>query len=140
MYIYMHFVFYFILFYFIYSILFIDVIIFIFYYSSLERCFFIIRILYIFKWPINLVGRVSVNGLGALHSIPSWIKPKSQMKLIPPCFTYSIIRYGSTLNWSNLWKEVAPSPTPQCSSYWKGSYRISLDYGHQLYFFFTYIF
>ena len=26
-------------------------------------------------------------------------------------------------------KEVAPSPTPQCSNYWKGSFRVALDYG-----------
>ena len=28
-------------------------------------------------------------------------------------------------------------PTPRCSSYWKGSLRVALDYGHQLYFFFN---
>ena len=30
---------------------------------------------------------------------------------------------------------VAPSPTPQCSSYWKGSLQVTFDYGHQLHFF-----
>ena len=30
--------------------------------------------------------------------------------------------------------EVAPSPTPRCSSYWKGSLLVALDYGRQLYF------
>ena len=29
---------------------------------------------------------------------------------------------------------VAPSPTPWCSSYWKGSHQITLDNGDQLYF------
>ena len=29
---------------------------------------------------------------------------------------------------------VAPSPTPSCSSYRKGSLRVTLDYGRQLYF------
>ena len=29
---------------------------------------------------------------------------------------------------------VAPSPTPWCSSYQKGSLRVTLDYGRQLYF------
>ena len=29
---------------------------------------------------------------------------------------------------------VAPSPTPWCSSYRKGSLRVTLDYGRQLYF------
>ena len=32
---------------------------------------------------------------------------------------------------------VAPSPTPWCSSYRKGSLRVTLDYGRQLYFTFT---
>ena len=31
--------------------------------------------------------------------------------------------------WSNRRKWVTPSPTPPCSSYWKGSLRVSLDYG-----------
>ena len=31
---------------------------------------------------------------------------------------------------------VAPSPTPWCSSYRKGSLRVTLDYGRQLYFFY----
>ena len=31
-------------------------------------------------------------------------------------------------------KWVTPSPTPQCSSYWKESFWIALDYGCQLYF------
>ena len=30
------------------------------------------------------------------------------------------------------WKGVAPSPTPQCSSYRKGSLRVALDYSRQL--------
>ena len=33
---------------------------------------------------------------------------------------------------------VAPSPTPWCSSYRKGSLRVTLNYGRQLYF--TYFF
>ena len=32
---------------------------------------------------------------------------------------------------SNPWKGVAPSPTPWCSSYRKGSLRVTLDYGRQ---------
>ena len=28
-------------------------------------------------------------------------------------------------------KGVAPFPTPRCSSYWKGSLLVTLDYGHQ---------
>ena len=34
---------------------------------------------------------------------------------MPPCLTLSIIRYGSSVKWSNPGKGVAPSPTPWCS-------------------------
>ena len=37
-------------------------------------------------------------------------------------------------------KGVAPSPTHWCSSYRKGSLRVTLDYGFQLYFTFIYIY
>ena len=33
------------------------------------------------------------------------------------------------------WEGVAPSPTPWCSSYRKGSLQVTLDYGRQLYFY-----
>ena len=51
---------------------------------------------------------------------------------MPPCLTLSIIRYGSRVKWRNPGKGVAPSPTPWCSSYWKGSLRVTLDYGRLL--------
>ena len=53
--------------------------------------------------------------------------------LKPPCLTLSIIRYGSRIKWSNPWKGVPPFPTPWCSSYRKGSHRVTLDYVRQLY-------
>ena len=52
---------------------------------------------------------------------------------MPPCLTLNIIRYGSRVKWVNPWKGVAPSPTPWCSSYRKGSLRVALDFGRQLY-------
>ena len=33
------------------------------------------------------------------------------------------------VKWSNPEKGIAPSPTPRCSSYWKGSLVVALDYG-----------
>ena len=36
-------------------------------------------------------------------------------------------RQGSKIKWINPGKEVAPFPKPWCSSYRKGSFRISLD-------------
>ena len=58
--------------------------------------------------------------------------------MILPCLTLSYIRYVSGVKWSNLGKGVAPSPTPQCSSYWKGSLLVAFDYSHQLYFYLLY--
>ena len=54
--------------------------------------------------------------------------------LMLSCLTLSIVRYVSRVKWSNRGKGVAPSPTPRCSSYRKGSLRVTLDYGRQLYF------
>ena len=56
--------------------------------------------------------------------------------LIPPCLKLSIIRYVSRVKWSNPEKGIAPSPTPRCSTYWKGSFQVTLDCGCQLYFYF----
>ena len=53
--------------------------------------------------------------------------------LIPPCLTLSNIRYIFRVKWSNPGKGVAPSATPRCSSYWKGSLLATLDYGRQHY-------
>ena len=52
--------------------------------------------------------------------------------LIPSCLTLGNIRYVSMVKWSNPRKGVAPSPTSRCSSYWKRSLLVALDYGRQL--------
>ena len=59
--------------------------------------------------------------------------------LMPPCLTLSIIRYVSWVKWSNLGKGVAPPPILWCSSYRKGSLRVTLDYGRQLHFTMLYL-
>ena len=59
--------------------------------------------------------------------------------MIPSCLTFSDIRYVSRVKWSNPGKGVAPSPTPRCCSYWKGSLLVSLDYGQQLYFYKSFV-
>ena len=41
--------------------------------------------------------------------------------LMPPCLALNTIRWWSRVKWSNPGNGVAPSPTPRCSSYWKGS-------------------
>ena len=47
--------------------------------------------------------------------------------LIRPCLALSLIRYISRVKSSNPGKEVASSPTPLCSSYWKGTLRVALE-------------
>ena len=93
--------------------------------SSLYICFLFFHCL---PWPSS---RVLANGLGDLGSIPHHVIPK--WYLIPPGFTLSDIRYVSRVKWSDPGKGVAPSHTPWCSSYWKRSLLVALDYGHQLY-------
>ena len=86
------------------------------------------------NWLIGLVGRVFANGPEDLGSIPGRVIPKTlKWYLIPPRLTLSHIRYVSRVKWSNLRKEVAPFPTSRCSSYWKGSLLVALDYGRLLY-------
>ena len=83
----------------------------------------------------GLFGRVFANGPGDQGSIPGQVIPKTKKKwyLMPPCLTLSLIRYRSRVKWSNLRKELAPSPTPWCSSYWKSILQVALDYDRQLY-------
>ena len=57
--------------------------------------------------------------------------------MIFPCLTLSIIRYVSRVKWSYPGEGVVPSPTPQCSSYWKGSLWFALNYNCQLYLLYT---
>ena len=81
-----------------------------------------------------LLDYVFANGPGDKGSIPYRVIPKTQKwYLISPCLTFSIIRYRSRIKWSNQKKGVAPSSTPQCCSYWKGSLWFALEYGCQLY-------
>ena len=54
--------------------------------------------------------------------------------LIPPRLTLSNIRYVLRVKWSNPGKGVAPSATPWCSSYWKESLLVALDFSRQLYY------
>ena len=68
-----------------------------------------------------------------------WVKPQVapyqrllKWYLKPPSLTLSNIRYVSRVRWSNPRKGVAPSPSPRCSSYWKGGLVDALDNGRQL--------
>ena len=84
---------------------------------------------------IGMMIRVFSNGPGGLDSIPGRVIPNTKIKwyMMLPCLTLGIIRQGSRVKWSNPGTSVAPSPIPWCSSYRKGSLRVTLDNGHQLY-------
>ena len=84
---------------------------------------------------IGLMSRVFANGPGDRGSIPGQVIPKTQKcYLMQPCLWLSIIRYGSRVKWSNAVNGVAPSSTPWCSIYRKGSHQVVLDEGRQLYY------
>ena len=53
--------------------------------------------------------------------------------LMLPCSTHSIIRYGSRVKWSNPEIILVFSSTPRCSSSWKVSLWVALDYGQLIY-------
>ena len=83
------------------------------------------------KWVLSLpmAGETRVQSqIESYERLKKWY-------LIPSCLTLSIIRYVSRVKWSNPGKGVAPSTTPQCSSYWKGSLQVTFDDCRQLNFF-----
>ena len=67
--------------------------------------------------------------------VVSYQKLFKKWYVISPCLRLGIIRYVSRIKWSNPGKGVTPSPTPQCSSYWKGSLQVALSCSHHLYFY-----
>ena len=84
---------------------------------------------------IGLGVRVFANGPGD----PGRVIPKTQKMVLDASLLstqHYKVRIKGKVEQSR--KGVAPSPTHWCSSYQKGSLRVTLDYGRQLYF--TYMF
>ena len=84
---------------------------------------------------IGLVVRVFANGPGDLGSVPGRVIPKTQKMVLDASLLntqHYKVRIKGKVEQSR--EGVAPSPTPWCSSYRKGSLRVTLDYGRQLYF------
>ena len=75
------------------------------------------------------------NGPGDLGSIPGRVIPKTQKMVLDASLLntqhYKVRIKGKV---EQFREGVAPSPTHWCSSYRKGSLRVTLDYGRQLYF------
>ena len=85
------------------------------------------------RWPYSwcLVGCCRQMVLETV--VQSQVKSYQRLKKwhsMWPCLTLRFLRYGSRVNTGN---GVAPSPTSRCSRYWKGSLRVTLDKGSQLY-------
>ena len=75
------------------------------------------------------------NGPGDLGSIPGRVIPKTQKMVLDASLLntqHYKVRIKGKVEQSR--EGVAPSPTHWCSSYRKGSLRVTLDYGRQLYF------
>ena len=78
--------------------------------------------------------RVFANGPGDLGSIPGRVIPKTQKMVLDASLLntqHYKVRIKGKVEQSR--EGVAPSPTHWCSSYWKGSLRVTLDNGRQLY-------
>ena len=85
---------------------------------------------------IGLAVRVFANGPGDLGSIPGRVIPKT-LKMVLDSSLLNTQHYKVWIKGKVelSWEGVAPSPTPWCSSYRKGSLQVTLDYGRQLYFY-----
>ena len=85
-------------------------------------------LLHFYFYYIGLMSRVFANGLRDQGSIPSWVIPKTQKMVLDAALLntqHCKIRIKGKVEQSK--KGVAPSPTPQCSSYWKGSLQVTVD-------------
>ena len=80
------------------------------------------------------MSRVFANGLGDRGSIRGRLIPDTKMVFDAALLNtqFKKVRIKGKAEQSK-WNGVAPSPTPRCGSYWKGSLRVTLDCGRQLY-------
>ena len=89
---------------------------------------------------IGIMVRVFANGSGDLGSIPDRVIPKAP-KMVLDVILLNTQRYEVRIEGKVEQSRERSSvpPTPWCSSYRKGSLRVTLDYGRQLYFYKKYI-
>ena len=83
---------------------------------------------------IGLGVRVFANGPGDLGSIPGRVIPKT-LKMVLDASLLNTQHYKVRIKGKveQSREGVAPSPTHWCSSYRKGSLRVTLDYVRQIY-------
>ena len=86
------------------------------------------------KSLIGIIVKMFANGPVDLGSIPGRVIPKTE-KMVLDASLLNTQHYKVQIKgkWSNSWKGVAPSPTPQCSKYRKGSLWVTLNYVWSLY-------
>ena len=90
---------------------------------------------------IGMMVSMFANGPGDLGSIPGKVIPKTQkMVLDAPLLSTQHYKVWIKGKLGNAGKGVVPFPTPWCSSYRKGSFRVIFDYGRQLYLLYIRIF
>ena len=65
------------------------------------------------------MSRVFASGPRGRASIPGRVIPKIHKMVLDATLHYKV-----RVKWNNSGKVVAPSPTPRCSSYWKGILRV----------------
>ena len=89
---------------------------------------------------IGLAVWVFANGPGDQGSIPGRVIPRTQ-KMVLDASLLNTQHYKVRINVivEQSREVVAPSPIPWCSSYRKGSLRVTLDYGRQLYLLYFYL-
>ena len=109
------------------------------YLPAISHCHRLITRMSNFFWKMKMTEKLLIFPIDLCKRIiyPFTLKflvfansPYQKLKkwyLMPPCLTLGIIRYRSRVRWTNPGKGVAPSPTPWCSSYRKGSLRVTLD-------------
>ena len=96
---------------------------------------FILRRLYIIGFSIKLIPLPDI-GLGVRVFANGRVIPKTQKMVLDASLLntqHYKVRIKGKVEQSR--EGVAPSPTHWCSSYRKGSLRVTLDYGHQLFIF-----
>ena len=95
---------------------------------------------YRFSLCLGPMSRVFANGLRYQGSIPGRVILETQkMVLDAALLNTQNYKVRITVKGSNPVKRVAPSQTPRCSNYWKGSIRVILDLYPQLYFMWVYV-
>ena len=89
--------------------------------------------------PIHIIGCEFANGpeyWGLSHVVLF----QRLEKMVLDCLILGIMRYGSTVKWSNPGNGVVPSPRTLCRSCWNGSLQVTLDYSRQHIYIYIYIY